>query len=317
MLASPGAGEGAPRGAMRVSVRHLAVLVVVTLGALACASSPSQDPNALTLYNAQHQPLTAAWVADFTAKTGIKVNVRSGSDFELANQIVQEGGASPADVFITENTPAMALLSNKDLFAPVDPATRNQVPTAFSSPKGDWVGIAGRSTSLVYNTARVPAAELPRSIMDLAGPGWKDRVGIAPGGADFQAIVSAVFAVNGEAAGRQWLQGLKSNAKIYQNNVAILKAVNSGQVPAGVIYHYYWFQDRAETGENSSNTELAFFPSRDAGGFVSVSGAGVLKSSTRAADAQRLVAYLSGRDGQDLLAHSKFLEYTVGAGVAS
>ena len=41
----------------------------------------------------------------------------------------------------------------------------------------------------------------------------------------------------------------------------------------------------------------------------------MLKSSKKAAEAQRLVAYLSGKDGQELLARSKFLEYPVGAGV--
>ncbi|MGH3915560.1 MAG: extracellular solute-binding protein, partial [Pseudonocardiaceae bacterium] len=232
-------------------------------------------------------------------------------------QLVAEGASSPADVFITENSPALGLVSSEDLFAPVDQATHDQVSAQFSSAKGDWVGIAARSTSLVYNPALLPAAELPRSIMDLAGPSFMDRFGIAPGGADFHAIVSAVFAVNGDAAGQQWLQGLKSNARIYQNNVAILKAVNSGQVAAGVIYHYYWFQDRAEAGENSSQTELHFFQNQDAGGFLSISGAGVLKSSKHAADAQKLVAYLSGKDGQELLANSKFLEYPVGASVSA
>jgi iron(III) transport system substrate-binding protein len=290
----------------------MAALAVLAVG---CGGSGQGDANTLTLYNAQHQPLAEAWVQDFTAKTGIKVNVRSGSDFELANQIVQEGPASPADVFITENTPAMALVSGKGMFAPLDPATRAQVPAQYSADNGDWVGIAGRSTSFVYNPAAVPAADLPKSIMDLATPAWQGKVGIAPGGADFQAIVSAVFATRGDAAGREWLAGLKRNALIYQNNVAILKAVNAGQVAAGVIYHYYWFQDRAESGANSANTELVFFAGQDPGGFVSISGAGVLKSSKKSADAQRLVAYLSGKDGQELLANSKFLEYPVGAGV--
>jgi iron(III) transport system substrate-binding protein len=304
---------------MRVRMRSAALLGGLLAAALslpACGGSGSGgDANTLTLYNAQHQPLAQQWVDDFTAKTGIKVNIRSGSDFELANQIVAEGAGSPADVFITENSPAMALVSGKDLFAPVDQATRDQVPAQFSSRKGDWVGIAGRSTSLVYNPSLIAAADLPKSIMDLATPAFKDKYGVAPGGADFQAIVTAVFAVNGDAAGQQWVQGLKNNAKIYQNNVAILKAVNSGQIAAGIIYHYYWFQDRAESGDNSSKTELKFFGNHDAGGFVSISGAGVLKSSKHAADAQKLVAYLSGKQGQQLLANSKFLEYTVGSNV--
>ena len=39
-----------------------------------------------------------------------------------------------------------------------------------------------------------------------------------------------------------------------------MKAVNAGEIPAGVIYHYYWYKDRAESGANSANTELHLFP---------------------------------------------------------
>ncbi|MCC6177699.1 MAG: iron ABC transporter substrate-binding protein [Chloroflexi bacterium] len=278
---------------------------------VAAAPVPASDVT-LTLYNAQHVPLAEAWVADFTKLTGIKVNVRSGKDFELANQIVQEGAGSPADVFITENSPAMTVVANKGLFAQIDPATLAQVPPRFSSPSGDWTGMAARSTVLVYNPSLLPANSLPASIMELQQPEWKDRVGIAPAGADFQAIVSAVLQLKGTDATRDWLNGLKTNARLYQGNGAILRAVNAGEIPAGIIYHYYWYADRAESGANSSNAELHYFGHQDPGAFVSVSGAGVLKSSKHPREAQQFVAYLNGIQGQTLLANSKAMEYPIG-----
>ncbi|MHA6793455.1 iron ABC transporter substrate-binding protein [Pseudonocardia bannensis] len=292
-----------------------AILVVSGLAASLTGCSGNSGPT-LTLYNAQHQDLAQAWIDGFTAETGIEVEVRRGGDFELANQILAEGDASPADVFITENSPALSLLSSKGRLAPLDPATLAQVPARFSSGAGDWVGIAARSTVLVYNPSLIPAGQLPDSIMELSGPQWKDRIAVAANGADFQAIASAVFAVNGDAAAGDWLAGLKQNAKIYPSNVAIMKAVNAGEVPAGVIYHYYWYKDRAESGQDSRNTELEFFDHGDAGAFVSVSGGGVLASSNNSAEAQRFVAYMSGKAGQEVLARTDALEYTVGEGVA-
>jgi iron(III) transport system substrate-binding protein len=271
----------------------------------------------LVVYNAQHEDLVAAMLKGFAKETGINVTLRNGSDFELANQIVQEGSASPADVFLTENSPAMTLVSGKGLFAPLDGDTMTQVPAAFVSSKKDWLGFAARSTVLAYNTSSVPAGRLPASIMDLAGPAWKGQVGIAPAGADFQAIVSAVVAVEGEAKAAAWLRGLKANAKIYRNNVAILSAVNSGEISTGIIYHYYWYQDRAESGANSKNVQLKFFGHQDPGAFLSTSGAGVLASSKHAADAQKLVNYLTGKEGQQALVDSNALEYPVGNGVAA
>jgi iron(III) transport system substrate-binding protein len=295
-------------------------VVGVVVGALllaGCGSAGPPEPPTVTLYNAQHEDLAQEWVQDFTARTGIRVEVRNGDDSELANQIVQEGQASPADVFITENSPAMSLVSDRGLFAPVDPAALGQVPPQFRSAGNDWVGIAARSTVLVYNPRLLPADQLPRSIMDLAGPQWQGRVGFPPGGADFQAIVSAVAATRGEAATQQWLQGLKTNGRLYQSNTATMRAVNAGEIPAGIIYHYYWSKDRAEAGANSGSAELHYFGNQDPGAFLSTSGGGVLRSSDTPREAQALVAYLNGPDGQRVLANSTALEYTVNPAVPS
>ncbi len=279
------------------------------------APAPTTAPATLTLYNAQHEDLVSAMVAGFTQSTGIKVNIRSGKDFEMANQIVQEGDASPADVFVTENSPAMQIVQSAGLFAPVDASTLAQVPPRFAPSTADWIGVAARATVLVYNPSQLSAEKLPKSIMDLGQSDWKDRVGVAATGADFQAIVSAVLALEGRDATADWLKGLKNNARVYSGNGAVMKAVNSGEIPAGVIYHYYWYKDRAESGANSANTELYFFPDQDPGGFVSVSGLGALKSSKHPKEAQLLLQYMTGPAGQKVLADSTALEYTVNASV--
>lgn len=296
----------------------MVLALALAVGPTACSSAgtPAAPPDVtLTLYNAQHEDLGKLWTEAFTRETGIKVRIRKGGDSELGNQLVAEGKASPADVFITENTPAMSLVSGQGLFAPVDQATRSQVPPQYSSSKGDWVGVAARSTVVVYNRAQLPADQVPNSILDFAGPQWQGRIAFPPGGADFQTIVSAVDATRGDAATQQWLTGLKANGRIYQSNTAVMSAVNRGEVPAGIIYHYYWYQDRAESGANSANTELKFYTNGDPGGFLSVSGAGVLASSRYPAEAQRLVNFFASRSGQQVLASSKNLEYTLGAGV--
>jgi iron(III) transport system substrate-binding protein len=281
-------------------------------GAGSSASAPADDKGTLTLYNAQHEDLMKLMVDGFTQQTGIKVTMRSGDDFELANQIVQEGDASPADVFVTENSPAMTLVDSKKLFAPVDAKALTQVPAQYVPSDKSWVGFAARSTVFAYNSKQLKQADLPASLLDLADPKWKGKIGMSPGGADFQAIVSAVLELKGEAATAQWLKGLKENAKIYQGNTTVMKAVNAGEIAGGIIYHYYWYKDRAESGANSKDVELHFFGKQDPGAFVSVSGAGVLQSSKHAAQAQQLVEYLTSQAGQKVLADSPAMEYTVG-----
>ncbi|EIC07232.1 extracellular solute-binding protein family 1 [Microbacterium laevaniformans OR221] len=304
------------------------VLVIAALGLSACAgstapgASSSTDSSSLsgtsiTVYNAQHEELTQAWADAFTKKTGIEVVLRNGSDSELGNQIVQEGSASPADGFLTENSPAMSLVENAGLLAPVDAATLANVPTQYRPASGDWTGIAARSTVMVYNPSLISSDQLPTSIMDLQKPEWKGRWAASPTGADFQAIVSAILQEKGEDATVAWLTAMKENASAYKGNSTVMKAVNAGEIPLGVIYHYYWFIDQAKTKENSANTKLAYFGPQDPGAFVSVSGGGVLASSKNAAAAQQFLAFITGPDGQQVLRDGTSFEYAIGSDVAS
>lgn len=288
------------------------------LGALlAPVVAVAQAGTPLVVYNAQHASLTKAWVEAFTRETGIAVTVRNGGDTELGNQIVQEGAASPADVFVTENSPAMALVERAGLFAPLPAETLALVPAEFRPASGHWVGIAARSTVFAYNKNKLTAVNLPQTLLDLAEPRWKGHWGASPSGADFQAIVSALLQIKGEPATAAWLKAMKTNATAFRGNGVAMKAVNAGEISGALIYHYYWFSDQAKTKENSDNTALHYFRGQDPGAFVSISGAGVLATSKHAAQAQALVKWIAGPGGQTILRTGDSFEYAVGVGAAS
>ncbi|MDQ1582439.1 MAG: iron(III) transport system substrate-binding protein [Microbacteriaceae bacterium] len=279
-------------------------------------SSPSIRGTSITVYNAQHEELTQAWADAFSKESGVKVTLRNGDDSSLGNQIVQEGAASPADVFLTENSPAMSLVDNAGQFAKVDASTLSQVPDAYKPSSGTWTGIAARSTVIVYNPSKISADQLPKSLLDLAKPEWKGRWAASPSGADFQAIVSALLAEKGKTVTLDWLKAMNVNSIAYKGNSTVMKAVNAGEVPLGVIYHYYWYIDQAGTKENSGNTKLALFQNQDPGTFVSISGGGVLKSSKNPAAAQAFLKFITGKAGQDILRTGTSFEYPVASDVA-
>ncbi|CAN5165732.1 iron ABC transporter substrate-binding protein [Frigoribacterium sp. UYMn621] len=306
-----------------VGVAALALVAAITLAGCSTAtpstgSTPGAKPSGtITVYNAQHEELTQAWADEFTKQTGVTVTLRNGDDSELGNQLVQEGNASPADVFLTENSPAMSLVDNAKLFAPVDAATLAQVPEAYRPSSGHWTGIAARSTVFVYNPSMLSESQLPASLLDLAEAKWKGRWAASPSGADFQAIVSALLALKGEKATSAWLASMKVNATAYKGNSAVMKAVNAGEIPAGVIYHYYWFGDQSGTGENSDNTKLHYFKNSDPGAFVSTSGGGVLKTAKNPVAAQAFLKFITGKTGQTILQTGSSFEYPVASDVAA
>ena len=303
---------------MRLRWSRIAALVstaVVVFGATSCSSSSESDE--LLIYNAQHESLTKEWIDAFTKETGIKVTYRQGGDTELGNQLVAEGNASPADVFLTENSPAMAAVERAGLFATLDSATLDQVPAQYRPDTGKWTGVAARSTVFVYNTSKLRPDQLPQSLLDLQKPEWKGRWGAPPTKADFQAIVAALLQLEGEAETSKWLAAMKSGATLYSDNIATLKAVNAGEVDGGVIYHYYWFRDQAKTKEMSANTALHYFKNEDPGAFVSLSGGGVLESSKKKDEAQQFIRFITGKSGQEVLENGTSFEYPVASGVAA
>src|SRR5919112_1933763 len=103
-----------------------ALALMVTAPALAGCGVFGDSGPSLTVYNAQHEQLVAELAKEFTRETGIEVKLSNGADFEKANQIVQEGDASPADVFLTENSPAMSVVDNAGLLQPLDAKTLEQ-----------------------------------------------------------------------------------------------------------------------------------------------------------------------------------------------
>lgn len=299
---------------MPSSLMRAAGLALILSGASHAVRAADEG---ITVYNAQHESLTKAWADGFTKETGIKVTIRKGGDTELANQIVQEGAASPADVFVTENSPAMVLVEKAGLFETLPKDVLAQVPANFRPSSGRWVGVAARSTVFVYDTRKLKEADLPKSLLDLADAKWKGHWAASPSGADFQAIVGALLELKGEKVTAEWLKAMKANSTAYRGNSVAMKAVNAGEVDGAVIYHYYYFGDQAKTGENSSNVRLHYFRNGDPGAFLSTSGAGVLASSKHKEQAEAFVKWMAGKHGQAVLRDGDSFEYAIATGAES
>jgi iron(III) transport system substrate-binding protein len=294
----------------------IAAIGIAAVALAACGGSGGADAP-LVLYSGEHPQLTTALVQAFTRQTHVKVSVRSGDGIVLADQILQEGDSSPADVFVTENSPELMNLEGHHLLAKLPAPILGQVPAREESPAGDWVGIARRVSSLAYDPSRVSAAsQLPRSVLDLAQPAWKDKIAVAPTDSDFPPVVGAIVATYGKAAAARWLHGLKQNAQVFQDEEAVVAAVNRGDVAAGLVNQYYWFRLALEVGRSGVHSKLYYFPNHDPGSIENIAGAAVLASSQHRANAQRLVQFISSPAGQRILAASYDFEYPARPGIA-
>jgi iron(III) transport system substrate-binding protein len=303
---------------LRWSLAACALLLAPTLLA-ACSQSSAGSGPTITLYNGQHEQTADALVQAFEKATGIQVLVRNEDEDTLADQIEAEGSSSQADVIYTENSLPLEELQQQGLLASVNPSTLAATPAKYNSPQGEWVGVSARVSVLIYNPSLISQSELPTTVLQMADPRYAGKIAIAPGETDFLPVITCVLRAYGEARTLSWLEGLKSNAggHVYPDNETIADEVNRGVVAFGIVNQYYWYRMRAEDGASSMHSAIAYFAPRDPGYVLDISGAAVLRSSKHLAAAQRFLAFLVSKAGQEIIAQGISFEYPIASGVTT
>ena len=240
----------------------------------------------------------------FEEQSGLDVELRSGKDLEMANQIVEEGEDSPADVFLTENSPAMSIVDNAGLFAELPEAATASIPDEYVPRTATWTGFLARSTVLMYNTDTMTDADMPDSILDFADPEWKGRVAFSPTGADFQAIVVRRPRARGRG-GHGRLARRPRGERRHRAEQPRRDAV--GRLRRGRRRHRLpLLLVPRPPGERQRLRQLGlhFFGNQDPGAFLSISGAGILDSSEHEDAAEEFVTWLTSTDAQQAMAES-------------
>jgi len=274
-------------------VRRASLTLLLGLLLLAGCGGGADGP--LTVYSGREEELVAPLFDRFTEETGIEVEVRYGDSAELAATIGEEGENAPADVFFAQDPGSLGAIDAQLRELPEEILER--VPERFRDANGRWVGTSGRTRVLVYSTDEVEADDLPASVLDLTDAVWRDRVGIAPTNASFQAFVTGMRLALGDDDTREWLEALRANgAKTYEKNTPIVEAVAAGEIDVGLVNHYYLALVKEEQPDAPIANHL--FEPGDAGNLVSVAGAGVLASSDQESDARAFVEFLLTEDAQ-------------------
>lgn len=273
------------------------------------------DRDALTVYSGRTQDLIGPLLEQYSEENDVAIDVRYGDTADLALLISEEGDRSPADVFLSQSPGAVAFLDEQGLLAPIDAEVVETVDPRFRAEDGSWVGVSARQRVLVFNEDLVDASQLPERVADLTDTEYRGRVAVAPSNGSFQDFVTAMRSVDGEAAAEAWLQGMAANdAPTYANNNAIVEAVSRGEVPMGLVNHYYnlRFLDE-DPGLPSRNHQFA---DDDVGGLVIPATASILASSDDIPEAERFIAFLLTPESQAYFAEQTF-EYPLADDVAA
>ena len=319
-------GKGLVKGYLTVSITALTLFMLLGCSSEGVNQGPAgantanearpvveaNQPGALIIYSGRSETLVDPIIQQFSAATGIEVQVKYASTAQLAATLLEEGANTPADLFFAQDPGGLGAV--EEMLAPLPESTLMKVPEWARSPEGKWVGISGRARTVVYNPEKLTEADLPDDLTGFTDPQWKGRIGWAPTNSSFQTMVTGMRAQWGEARTREWLEGMQANdPKVYPNNTNQVAAVAAGEIDVGLVNHYYLFRFLAEEGED--------FPARNyhprAGGpgsMIMVAGAGVLATGSNRENAEKFLNFMLSPVGQQYFS-SQTYEYPLVEGV--
>ncbi|MEM7481404.1 MAG: extracellular solute-binding protein [Acidobacteriota bacterium] len=297
------------------TLRWIPALAILCLTACSPAATPPVEEEVeqnVTVYSGRNESLIGPLLARFKEQTGITVDVRYGDTAELAATLLEEGAATPAQVFISQDAGALGAVAAQGLFKTLPADVTGRVPARFQDPQGRWVGVSGRARVVVYNTASTTPEELPQSLAAVGEERFAGKFGVAPLNGSFQAHMAVVKVAEGDEALEALLAAIAGNdPQRYPKNSAIVEAVIRGEVDWGLTNHYYLWRALSENPEAPAKNY--FMPEGAASSFVNLAGAGVLSEDEATLE---LVRFLVSDEAQSYFADETF-EYPLVAGVAA
>lgn len=302
------------------SVAALLCLVLAAIAVGACGFSTDgsggggEEPETegITLYSGRIPAAIGGAVDFYEAEADRDVEVRFGETSDLAATLIEEGGASPADVFFAQEPGAINAVADAGVLARLPDDVLERVPAPYRDPQGRWVGVTGRARVIAYNREDVKPAELPRSPFGLTAPRWQGEVGWSPASSSMQEYVTALRARYGDERTEQWLTAMVDNGAVsFPDNISIRDAIAKGEIEVGLINHYYVAQ--AVAAEGPDYPVGVYFPPGGLGSLMLLTTVGVVDASDRKPEAFDFVrSLLSQRSQQFFSASSK--EYPLARG---
>ena len=215
-----------------------------------------------------------------------------------------------ADVFWSSDTSRAVALVEQGIAAAYVPKEAAAIPARYKSSDGMWTGFGARIRVLLYNTDKVKATEVPRSIVDLTQPRWKGRFALAnPHFGTMSFHAAALFAKWGDAKANDFLRQLKDNgAVIAAGNSDVKDRVSDGRVDVGIMD-----EDDAVVAVRDRKPVAIAIPDQDGSDALGTplmpNVALFVRGAPHVEAAQRFIDFLVSADAERILAESDAAQY--------
>lgn len=219
-------------------IRIIAPGLVILAGGACERSIPAEE---VVLYSSVDDTYLRALVSEFERETGIHVRVKGDTEqvktFGLVQVVLDERNSPRADVWWSSEPFGSIMLAREGVLEPYEPACAADFgeagwPSHLKDTQSRWHGVALRARVIAFNTERLEAGDVPRTLRELTDARWRGRVGIAnPLFGTTRGHLGAIALEWGDEALEAWLTEMKANGlRVYDGNAAAVRAVAYGEV---------------------------------------------------------------------------------------
>ena len=293
---------------------------IITAAALALSLVPSFATMAneeVNVYSYRQPFLINPVVKDFTAKTGIKVNVVFAKK-GLSERLQREGKHTKADLVLTTDISRLMELTDKGLTQAVTSDVINEnVPANLRDADNHWFALTTRVRNLYVSKERI--GDMALRYEDLSSPKFKGKICTRSGKHPYTvALIASMISHHGYDDAKVWLAGFKANLarRPQGNDRAQIKAITQGQCDIALGNSYYFGKILKDEKQKvwAESVAITFPNQQDRGAHINVSGMALTKFAHNKTAAIKLMEYLTDDLAQSIYAQVN-MEYPVKVGV--
>ena len=202
---------------------------------------PGAAPGRVVLYTSLNEPTVRPVLDQFTARTGIRVELLADTERDktvgLVRILLEERSRPRADVFWNSEIAHTVRLKHAGVLAPCNPPPpeADRIPSVYRDPEHFWFGFAARARVLIVNTDLVSVEQRPNSMWDLIDPRWRGQAALVrPVTGTTLTHMTALFEVLGEAETLRFLRGVVENdCSLPPGNGRLAHLVGAGEIAFG------------------------------------------------------------------------------------
>lgn len=272
----------------------------------------------VVVYTSLDQPFSEPVLRRFEKQTGIRVkalyDLEANKTVGLANRLLAEMKRPRADVYWNNEPMHTVMLARRGVFETFETTRAAGIPDAYRDPASRWYGFGGRARVLLVDSSRVTEAEMPKAVSELAHPRWKGKAAMAkPLFGTTATHVAALFAVQGAAKGRTFLEALRANGiRLADGNSGVRDQVVRGEALVGLTD-----TDDALSAVRAGKPVRMIFPDQGSGGALLLPNTvSIVKGAPHPAEARRLAEYLLGPEVEEALARGPSQQIPLRPGLA-